>query len=275
MQQINEEMLQVISNETKSSIDDINIVTPTIYTDIFLKCASSHNTDVDNERKITDYLLSKKISQFTDLQETTAKNAKKLSESTDKALLAIKDKNETILREVLQETQNLQREIERLKKSVYRDELTDVFNRKWLHDYCLEDESQKFKNSGTLAIIDLNYFKTINDTYGHIIGDKVLIYVANQLKKTNESVIRYGGDEFLIIFSASTTKKDALIKLNEIREDIIKKHLVVKESSFKVSFSFGICEFKKSDILTDVIELADSNMYEDKIQIKKIVTDIY
>lgn len=275
MQQINEEMLQVISNETKSSIDDINIVTPTIYTDIFLKCASLHNTNVDNERKITDYILSKKISQFTDLQDTTAKNAKKLSESTDKALLAIKDKNETILREVLQETQNLQREIERLKKSVYRDELTDVFNRKWLHDYCLEDELQKFKNSGTLAIIDLNYFKTINDTYGHIIGDKVLIYVANQLKKTNESIIRYGGDEFIIIFSASTTKKDAHKKLNEIREDIIKKHLVAKDSSFKVSFSFGICEFKKSDILTDVIELADSNMYEDKVQIKKMVTGIH
>lgn len=275
MQQINEEMLQVISNETKSSIDDISIVTPTIYADIFSKCASSHNTDVDNEHKITDYLLSKKISQFTDLQETTAKNAKKLSENTDKALLAIKDKNETILKEVLQETQNLQREIERLKKSVYRDELTDVFNRKWLYDYCLEDESQRFKNSGTLAMIDLNYFKTINDTYGHIIGDKVLIYVANQLKKTNESVIRYGGDEFIIIFSASTTKNDAHKKLNEIRENIIKKHLVVKESSFKVSFSFGICEFKKSDILTDVIELADSNMYEDKIEIKKRVTGIY
>ncbi|MDD5372683.1 MAG: GGDEF domain-containing protein [Sulfurimonas sp.] len=275
MQQINEEMLQVISNETKSSIDDISIVTPTIYTDIFLKCASSHNTDVDNERKITDYLLSKKISQFTDLQETTAKNAKKLSESTDKALLAIKDKNETILREVLQETQNLQREIERLKKSVYRDELTDVFNRKWLHDYCLEDESQRFKNSGTLAIIDLNYFKTINDTYGHIIGDKVLIYIANQLKKTNESIVRYGGDEFIIIFSASTTKESAYAKLTKIREDVVKKHLVAKESSFKVSFSFGICEFKKGDILSDVIESADNDMYEDKIQIKNSITGIH
>jgi len=275
MQQVDEKALEVISNETKNSIDEINIVTPTIYTDIFLKFASSHNTNIDNEGKITDYLLSKKISQFTDLQEATAKNAKKLSESTDKALLAIKDKNETILREVLEETQNLQREIERLKKSVYRDELTDVFNRKWLHDYCLEDESQRFKESGTLAIIDLNYFKTINDTYGHIIGDKVLIYIANQLKKMNESVIRYGGDEFIVIFSASITKENAHAKLTKIREDVVKKHLLVKESSFKVSFSFGVHEFIKNDILTDAIELADGNMYEDKIQIKKRITGIH
>jgi diguanylate cyclase (GGDEF)-like protein len=86
--------------------------------------------------------------------------------------------------------------------------------------------------------------------------------------------VRYGGDEFIIIFSTSTTKENAYTKLTNIREEVIKKHLVVKESSFKVSFSLGICEFKKGDILTDVIEKADSNMYEDKIQIKNRITGI-
>lgn len=274
MQQIDEKLLEVISNETKKSISGINIVTPTVYMDLFSKFASSHNADIKEEDKITDYLLSKKISLFTNLQDAASKNAKQLSENTDKALLAIKDKNEDILKEVLKETQSLQLEIERLKKSVYKDELTNIYNRKWLNDNFLEDESQSFKDSGTLAIIDLNYFKIINDTYGHIIGDKVLIYIANQIKKASNSVVRYGGDEFIIIFSASTTKESAYTKLTNIREEVIKKHLVVKESSFKVSFSLGICEFKKGDILTDVIEKADSNMYEDKIQIKKRVTGI-
>ena len=274
MQQADEKILEIVSNETKGSINNLNIVTPTIYTDIFSKFASSHHADIDDYAKITDFILSKKISLFENLQEETSKNARKLSESTDKALSAMKDKDETILKEVLKETQELQREIERLKKSVYTDELTNVHNRKWLHDNWLEDESQKFKNNGTLAIIDLNYFKIINDTYGHIIGDKVLIYVANQLKKTKESVVRYGGDEFMIIFSDTTTKSGALKILNNIRENVIKKHLIVKESSFKVSFSFGASEFKKDDVLSDVIELADSNMYEDKVKIKKIVTGI-
>jgi diguanylate cyclase len=274
MQQIDEKVLEIISNETKDFISGISIVTPSVYTDLFTKFALSHNASLNEEDKITDYLLSKKISLFTNLQDATSKNAKKLSESTDKALLAIKDKNEDILNEVLRETQNLHLEIERLKKSVYKDELTNIYNRKWLNDHFLEDESQSFKDFGTLAIIDLNYFKIINDTYGHIIGDKVLIYIANQLKKVSNSVVRYGGDEFIIIFSASTTKENAYAKLTNIREDVIKKHLVVKESSFKVSFSFGICEFKKGDILTDVIELSDNNMYEDKIQIKNRVTGI-
>ncbi|OHE20866.1 MAG: diguanylate cyclase, partial [Sulfurimonas sp. RIFOXYD2_FULL_37_8] len=182
MQQIDEKVLEIISNETKDFISGISIVTPSVYTDLFTKFALSHNASLNEEDKITDYLLSKKISLFTNLQDATSKNAKKLSESTDKALLAIKDKNEDILNEVLRETQNLHLEIERLKKSVYKDELTNIYNRKWLNDHFLEDESQSFKDFGTLAIIDLNYFKIINDTYGHIIGDKVLIYIANQLK---------------------------------------------------------------------------------------------
>lgn len=274
MQEIDEKILQVISNETKSSIGGMDIVTPAIYSDIFSKLASSYNANISEENKTTDYLLSQKIAFFTNLQESTSKNAKKLSENTDKALLAIKDKNEVTLQEVLKETQELQREIERLKKSVYKDELTSMYNRKWLHDYYLDEESQNFKEDGTLAIIDLNYFKIINDTYGHVIGDKVLVYIANQLKKTKESVVRYGGDEFMIIFSGSTTIEEASSTINKIREDVIKKHLVAKESSFKVSFSFGLCQFKKGDSLSVITESADSRMYEDKIEIKKIVTGI-
>ena len=274
MQEIDEKILQVISNETKKSIGNISVVTPSIYSDIFSKFALSHNADINEVNKIADNILSQKIALFTNLQESTSSNAKKLSQSTDKAISALKDKDETILQEVLKETQELQREIERLKKSVYKDELTNIYNRKWLHDYFLEDDSQNFKKDGTLAIIDLNYFKIINDTYGHIIGDKVLIYVASQLKKIKESVIRYGGDEFMIIFDASTTAGDAVSKIDKIREDIIKKSLVVKGSSFKVSFSFGVCEFKKGDFISDIVESADGNMYEDKIEIKKRITGI-
>lgn len=274
MQEINEKILQIISNETKSSIGDMSVVTPLIYTDIFSKYASSHNTEINEDNKITDNFLSQKIALLTNLQESTSKNVKKLGENTDKAISAIKDNNEATLQEVLKETQELLREIERLKKSVYKDELTGTYNRKWLHDNCLKEDTQNFKKDGILVIVDLNYFKIINDTYGHIIGDKVLVYIANQLQKTNESVLRYGGDEFMVIFDNSNTIEDVVLKITKIREDVVKKSLIVKESSFKVSFSFGVCKFKKDDSLSDIIESADSNMYEDKINIKKRITGI-
>lgn len=269
-----EEILKIISNETLKSVCDIGVVTPTMYKSIFSKFASSHDTDLQDEDKLTDGILDSKISMLQDMQKETDKNAIELSDHTSRAITAIKEKDETTLSEVLEETQLLRREIEKLKEAVYRDELTHSYNRKWLHDHYLEDENEKFKTAGTLAIIDLNYFKLVNDTFGHIIGDKVLIFIANQLKKTRESVIRYGGDEFIIIFSDRITQETALNKLDTIREDIISKKLKAADSSFRVSFSFGVHEFKKNDTLSSVVEEADKNMYSDKMQIKERVTGI-
>ncbi len=270
----NEDMLQIVSNETKQSIADISVVTPSIYASKFALCALSHNTNIENEDKITNALLDEKINFFTSIQASTAENAQKLSAHTDKALSAIKDKDETVLAEVLKETQDLRIEIEKLKESVYKDELTNTFNRKWLHDNFLDETAQKFITDGTLAIIDLNYFKLINDTYGHIIGDKVLIFIANQLRKTSENVVRYGGDEFVVIFPSATSASSVFSKLNLIRENILNKSMKVKENSFKVCFSVGIETFQKDDSLIDVIDVADKNMYNDKIEIKKRVKGI-
>ena len=269
-----DKLLQIITNETKNSIGNLDIVTPTIYASLFSKYASKNNTTLDNEENIVNHFLDEKISQLTDMQNKTSKNVQKLSDNTDKALSAIKDKDETLLNEVLQEAQSLRLEIEKLKKSVYKDELTHVYNRKWLYDNMLDEEGLCFKCSGALAMVDLNYFKEINDTYGHTIGDKVLIFIANQLKKTKDSVIRYGGDEFIIIFCEGTAQETALSKLNFIRDDILHKHMKVKDASFKVSFSLGTQEFKKGDSLINTVEKADKNMYLDKIEIKKKVPGI-
>jgi len=268
------EALRIISNETKNSIDQLSVVTPSMYASIFSKFATNHNTNLDDEQKLAQDLLVMECSNLTDLQTQASKSAMELSQSTTKAINAIKEKDEKLLNTVLKETEELRREVEKLKESIYKDELTNVHNRKWLHDNFLTENSGSLKESGTLAIIDLNYFKLVNDTYGHIIGDKVLIFIANQLKKTKHNVIRYGGDEFIVIFSNKISAKQAIESLNSIREDIISKKLKAQDSSFHVSFSLGVSEFKSGNELATVIEDADKNMYEDKIEIKKRITGI-
>ncbi len=270
----NENILKTITFETKKSISDLEVVTPTIYSSLFQKYASEYDANLDDEIRLTDEILNEKIELFTNIQDQTSQSAQKLSESTDKAICAIKDKDETILTEVLKETRNLKHEIEKLKESVYKDELTNVSNRKWLHDNYLDQASKNILKNGTLAIIDLNYFKIINDTYGHLIGDKVLIFIANQLKKTKQHVVRYGGDEFIVLFSNTNDAEKSFDILNSIREDILKKQLKVKDASFKVSFSIGVESFKEGDLLADIIEQADKKMYADKIKIKKTVPGI-
>ncbi|MDQ1297579.1 MAG: Diguanylate cyclase [Campylobacterota bacterium] len=267
-------LLEIISHETKDTINDMDIVTPTIYASIFSKFAILHDTSLDEEESITNSLLNDKIALFTNMQNQTSENTKKLSDYTDKAIFAIKNDNEKILTEVLEETQELKEEINKLKEIMYKDELTNVYNRKWLHDTILDESAQGFKNSGTLAIIDLNFFKTVNDTYGHTVGDKVLVFIANLLRKVEKNVVRYGGDEFIVIFSDGTTEKNALLKLNTAREELLTKHLKIKDISFKVSFSVGVQAFGRGDRLSDIIERADVNMYNDKTQIKKRIAKV-
>jgi diguanylate cyclase (GGDEF)-like protein len=266
--------LKIISNETKKSINQLSVVTPTMYASIFSRYAKENNIVIDNEEELSKELFKFECSNLTDLQKQASHNAITLSNNTTKAINAIKVKDEKILENILKETEKLRLEIEMLKTSVYKDVLTNTQNRKWLNDTLLKKDEESFKEAGILAIIDLNYFKIINDTFGHIIGDKVLVYIAKQLKNTKNSVVRYGGDEFLIIFPAKATISKASSILSAIREDIIHKKVKTQDDSFHVSFSFGVCQYKEDDKLSKVIQSADENMYKDKAEIKKRITGI-
>lgn len=270
----NNKDLHIISNETKDSIGKMSIVTPSIYASIFSQFATEHNIEIENETEHAQDLLKLECNALTKLQNNTSKNAQILSNSTTKAINAIKDKDESQLNEVLKETQALRVEIEKLKESVYKDELTRTYNRKWLHDNYLNPENGTFESAGTLAIIDLNYFKIVNDTHGHIIGDKVLIFIANELQKSGNKIVRYGGDEFIILFDKNTAIDRASKILKSIREVIITKKLKAHDTTFRTSFSIGICSYSSGDDLSQTIEIADKNMYEDKLEIKKRVPGI-
>ncbi len=270
----NNQILRIISNETKATIEQMDIVTPSIYASFFEKFASEHHEFIENEKDLAVDLIQHECSNLTDMQTEATQSANTLTNNTDKAISAIKKKDEKALNEVLEETNKLKLEIEKLKEAVYKDELTHANNRKWLHDTYLNEDSETLKTDGIMALIDLNYFKQVNDTYGHIIGDKVLIFIANQLKSTHEQVVRYGGDEFLVMFEAHNSLHHAIDKLSKIREAIISKKLKAHDAKFTVSFSFGVIPYKQGDALAKTIELADKNMYNDKIMIKKRVTGI-
>ncbi|MFK5938940.1 MAG: GGDEF domain-containing protein [Sulfurimonas sp.] len=267
-------ILEIISNETKSSVDQMSIVTPSVYASIFSRFANDHDEHIEDEEALSIDLLKQECSTLTNMQTQTSQNINSLSETTSKAINAIKEKDEKGLNLVLKETQILRHEIEKLKEAVYKDELTRVYNRKWMKEHYLNDTADMFTQSGTLIMIDLNYFKEVNDTHGHVIGDKVLVYISNELKKITHNVIRYGGDEFILIFPEKTSFKSDINTIQKMREYIISKKLKANEHKFTVSFSYGGVEFHLGDDLGDTIALADKKMYDDKIQIKKRVTGI-
>ncbi len=268
----NERILEIISNETKEEVCRLDVVTPEIFTNVFVSKAKEHN--FDNLEELASEYIQQQILNYLRIRDKTSQTADKLSQTTNKAIEAIEDKNDEALNEVLIETKNLKKELEKLKASLYKDELTGAYNRKWMYDHIIKENTNQFNKRGVLALIDLNYFKLVNDTYGHIIGDKVLVFVATQLKKTKGDVVRYGGDEFLVLFDEKSTPAGALRKLKKLREDLLKKHLKAKDVDFRISFSIGIAEFKEGDSIDEVIERADKHMYEDKKAIKERVKGI-
>jgi diguanylate cyclase (GGDEF)-like protein len=122
----------------------------------------------------------------------------------------------------------------------------------------------------------MNYFKDINDNYGHLAGDKVLEFTALHLKKTKADLVRYGGDEFLLLFNEDNLKEvKSLIELN--REQIIHKELRFRGYRFRTSYSYGVVPFKINNNFQDVLSNADSLMYEDKKSFKQkhIICEIF
>jgi len=266
----NDQLLKVISRETLESIDSMQIVTPSIYTKIFNEKAKSHSINIDEELQISQEILDIECKDLIQMREYNHKNAIQLSSSTSKAIDAIKEKDEKTLGEVLDETKKLKREIENLREEVYKDELTGAHNRKWLRDNYLNDDNDYFTSNGTIVIIDINSFKLINDEHGHAVGDKVLIFISNNLKKTKSEIVRYGGDEFIMVFNEYVTLEDVVSRVDKINEYITNKKLKAKDREFKVSFSIGISQFHKNDIFLDILEEADNKMYENKKKMKRL-----
>lgn len=120
------------------------------------------------------------------------------------------------------------------------------------------------RESGSLVMIDLNRFKEINDTYGHIIGDKVLMHVSLKLQETGGRVIRYGGDEFVVIFDQAISAEEIRAKITKVLHYFQKVLFKTEEKAFKISFAYGISPFYKGSNVSEVIEMADHAMYQNK-----------
>ncbi|WP_445486501.1 GGDEF domain-containing response regulator [Niallia sp. 03133] len=163
----------------------------------------------------------------------------------------------------------VERHLERKRifdQSVIIDELTQAYNRKFLQDSYnrFVSDIARTNTVGTLAIIDLDYFKKINDTYGHIVGDKVLAEFAQFMKKSIRStdiLFRYGGEEFVILFQRAVEAevKEVLVRMLEGFSNISFKE---GEKSFSLTFSAGIYCIEHPDInLQTAIKTADEALY--------------
>ncbi|MGR3765761.1 diguanylate cyclase [Rossellomorea sp. NS-SX7] len=163
----------------------------------------------------------------------------------------------------------VKRQIDRkrqIEELVLIDELTHVYNRKYLAQGYDQVKSiwNRRKEPSSIAVLDIDHFKKVNDRFGHLAGDNVLAEFGAFLKKNvrvQDTVIRYGGEEFVIIFP-NTPVKDAYACLDRCRQDFSS---LVFEDAGSCTFSAGITEFTDpSKPIDEWLRLADQALYEAK-----------
>lgn len=167
-----------------------------------------------------------------------------------------------------QQKVELERTVAQLNALSTRDGLTQLFNRRHMLTL-LEEEIRRSHRCGRpfcVAILDIDFFKRVNDQHGHAMGDTVLRDVANLAQATlgpTQALARWGGEEFLLLMP-ETTLAEATDAVERIRGAVRDHDWARRVPGLKVSLSAGVCEHDGMPLATSTLERADRALYQAK-----------
>lgn len=176
-------------------------------------------------------------------------------EAIDKALAAFREKYQTIID---------------LRGLTYTDDVTGLYNQRYL-EAVLERELALSKRNGTsfsVLFLDLDHFKKINDTYGHLVGSRILCEAGDEIKETlreSDLTFRFGGDEFVCVLS-HTNLVEAMIVAERVRLRLEQKQfLAVEGLDIRITASIGVASYPEHALTRDeILGAADEALYGSK-----------
>jgi diguanylate cyclase (GGDEF)-like protein len=180
---------------------------------------------------------------------------------------------EGVRSEVEMANRKLLRARDQLELLVQMDPLTEALNRHAFHSLLRRPESgEETASSGSVAVLDIDNLKPINDTLGHTVGDKAIRAVARAMRslvRADDMLFRWGGDEFLVLmFKLPQPEASRRIeKLNKILEENCERWIGMQVT---VSVSFGVAGFTSLTDLGQAIEQADKAMYAQRNHVRGI-----
>lgn len=241
--------------------------------DLLSKAMTGLNTD--NKRfyqRLYDH--SEKLEKIT-LLDDIKKIKNSLETEVSQIRQAVNDQKKLELKKIetlASEVDTLRNELKKTKTHLQTDTLTGVNNRKALDQYLdqLTEQSQLHKFTFSMMLLDIDDFKLINDTYGHLIGDRVLVAFAQKCRsliRSDDFIARYGGEEFIIILPKASLR-NAKKKAKQICKALAETRYTIDENGtddfLTVTASIGVVSMNKDDGVTEIIERADKALYRAK-----------
>jgi len=201
----------------------------------------------------------------------------------EKALIEVESNKDLLEVKIQQRTAELEDTLQSLKQEmiksktlekqltfeVFHDSLTQLYNRKFFADQ-LEIEASKAErevHQVTLAYMDLDGFKQINDNFGHDCGDVVLKAIADRLRlcfRRHDNIVRIGGDEFVLLITVAINDPDMMKLFNRLIE-LVSQPIAYKDSVVNVGISIGLSASDKPDVIREqLLVQADNALYQSK-----------
>lgn len=237
------------------------------------------NQEFDRAVRVQVDEISQKMdssSDLDDLKDSISKHLDSIYKAVDqhdgdgKQFEKDKEAEVQALREKIeameQEAAYIRKRLKEERDKALRDTLTKLPNREAFDErFELEFERWKrYKKPATLVVADIDFFKNINDSYGHLSGDKVLQIIAKELGKSlrkTDFVARYGGEEFVMILP-ETNLETAVQVIEKVREKIGSLPFHFRDENIQITMSFGLIEFDEVRVADDVQDAEQSVLFE-------------
>jgi diguanylate cyclase (GGDEF)-like protein len=174
--------------------------------------------------------------------------------------------------DIIAKLQDQKREIEMLRKQITRDGLTQLNNYQHFYELLHKEiyRAVRYKSALSLIIADIDDFKVINDTFGHLAGDHAIKAVAQCLShsvRASDHLARYGGEEFAVILP-KTSLEDAMTLAERLRQEIQSLKIVYEEKTISLAMSFGVASAPVEQGIAEeeLVKKADQALYEAKAE---------
>lgn len=219
-------------------------------------------TEIDQLKTAVNTRLEQIVSAMDTYQASEEESSVSLSEQLDALVQRVKSMES--------DSERAEQKIEEQRQRALLDVLTQLPNREAYNQRLVEEFErwQRYGRALTMVVCDIDFFKRINDNYGHLAGDKVLRIIAKSIRKRlrkTDFVARFGGEEFVVLMP-ETDLQQALGVVESVREAIASCPFHFKDQPVSITMSFGMSDFNPEDTPEQVFARADKALYQAKDQ---------